>query len=313
MGGSCIMAVSAGRVLILPKGNYDATTTYEFLDAVYYSGSTYICKQQTTGHAPTDTTYWQLMAQGTQSAQIAGNYYGTCDTASATANKVVTVPASENFVLQIGDIVGVRFTNTNTANNPTLNVNNSGAKPIYYNDDAVHTNYLWAGGEADRDTVFMYDGTNWVWIAHDVDLNTDALADLTDTAISSPTNGQALVYDSQTGKWKNATPANSLSDLSDTTISSVANGQTLKYNGASSKWENAEQSIWTTPVSCAVGDTTCTIQNVNILTTSIIDYYTENASNTHIDAKQVITAGQDVLTFDALEEATNIRLHIINL
>lgn len=233
MGGSCIMAVSAGRVLMLPKGNYDATTTYEFLDAVYYSGSTYICKQQTTGHAPTDTTYWQLMAQGTQSAQIAGNYYGTCDTASATANKVVTVPASENFVLQIGDIVGVRFTNTNTANNPTLNVNNSGAKPIYYNDDAVHTNYLWAGGEADRDTVFMYDGTNWVWIAHDVDLNTDALADLTDTAISSPADGDGIVYDDQTGKWKNSnniatkTSVNEIHTAHDTVLSATLTaGQT---------------------------------------------------------------------------------------
>lgn len=311
MGGSNLMSAIAGRVLMLPKGNYDATTTYEFLDAVYYSGSTYICKQQTTGHAPTDTTYWQLMAQGTQSAQIAGNYYGTCTTASATANKVVTVPASENFVLQIGDIVGVRFTNTNTANNPTLNVNNSGAKPIYYNDDAVHTNYLWASGEADRDTLFMYDGTNWVWIAHDVDLDTDALADLTDTAISSPTNGQVLKYDSASSKWVNAD--NPLSNLSDANISSATNGQTLKYNGTSGKWENAEQSIWTAPVSCAVGDTTCTIQNANILTTSIVDYYTENASNKHINAEQVITAGQDVLTFDALEEATNIRLHIINL
>ncbi len=227
------MAVSAGRVLILPKGNYDATTTYEFLDAVYYSGSTYICKQQTTGHAPTDTTYWQLMAQGTQSAQIAGNYYGTCTTASATANKAVTVPASENFVLQIGDIVGVRFTNTNTANNPTLNVNNSGAKPIYYNDDAVHTTNLWAGGEAGRDTVFMYDGTNWVWIAHDVDLNTDALADLTDTAISNPADGDGIVYDDQTGKWKNSnniatkTAVNAIHTAHDTVLSAtLTTGQT---------------------------------------------------------------------------------------
>ena len=197
------MSASAGRVMIIPKGTYDASVTYKLLDAVYYSGSTYICKAQTTGNAPTNTTYWQLMAQGTQSAQIAGNYYGTCDTAGATASKVVTVPASENFVLQVGDIVGVRFTNTNTANNPTINVNNSGAKPIYYNKSAVSTGTLWAGGEADRDTLFMYDGTNWVWIAHDVDLNTDNLVDLTDTNISSPSNGQALVYNGTTQKWEN--------------------------------------------------------------------------------------------------------------
>ena len=74
MGGSSTMSVSAGRVLPMPKGTYDASVTYNMLDMVYYSGSTYVCKAQTTGHAPTDTDYWQIMAQGTQSAQIAGNY-----------------------------------------------------------------------------------------------------------------------------------------------------------------------------------------------------------------------------------------------
>lgn len=309
MGGSCIMAVSAGRVLMLPKGNYDATTTYEFLDAVYYSGSTYICKQQTTGHAPTDTTYWQLMAQGTQSAQIAGNYYGTCDTASATANKVVTVPASENFVLQIGDIVGVRFTNTNTANNPTLNVNNSGAKPIYYNDDAVHTNYLWAGGEADRDTVFMYDGTNWVWIAHDVDLNTDALADLTDTAISSPTNGQALVYNSQTGKWENATPANSLSDLSDTTISSVANKDILQYNSQSAKWENKALYKKLTATLTA-GQTTLTFTDSSIVATSLVKLF----SAEELDYESATSSvGSVTFTFEEQASDVTFTLLVMNL
>lgn len=303
------MAVSAGRVLILPKGNYDAIKTYQFLDAVYYSGSTYICKQQTTGHAPTDTTYWQLMAQGTQSAQIAGNYYGTCDTASATANKVVTVPASENFVLQIGDIVGVRFTNTNTANNPTLNVNNSGAKPIYYNDDAVHTSNLWAGGEAGRDTVFMYDGTNWVWIAHDVDLNTDALADLTDTAISNPTNGQALVYNSQTGKWKNATPANSLSDLSDTTISSVANNNILQYNSTSSKWENKALYKKLTATLTA-GSTTLTFTDSSIVATSLVKLF----SAEELDYESATSAvGSVTFTFEAQTSDVTFTLLVMNL
>jgi len=303
------MAVSAGRVLILPKGNYSAATTYEFLDAVYYSGSTYICKQQTTGHAPTDTTYWQLMAQGTQSAQIAGNYYGTCDTASATANKVVTVPASENFVLQIGDIVGVRFTNTNTANNPTLNVNNSGAKPIYYNDDAVHTNYLWAGGEADRDTVFMYDGTNWVWIAHDVDLNTDALADLTDTAISSPTNGQALVYNSTTQKWENTTPVNSLSGLSDANISSASDKNILQFNSTSNKWENKALYKKLTATLTA-GSTTLTFTDSSIVATSLVKLF----SAEELDYESATSSvGSVTFTFEAQASDVSFTLLVMNL
>ena len=303
------MSVSAGRVLPMPKGTYDASVTYNMLDMVYYSGSTYVCKAQTTGHAPTDTDYWQIMAQGTQSAQIAGNYYGTCDTASATANKVVTVPASENFVLQLGDIVGVRFTNTNTANNPTLNVNNSGAKPIYYNDDAVHTTYLWAGGEADRDTLFMYDGTNWVWIAHDVDLNTDAFADLTDTNISNPSNGQVPVYNSTSGKWENGTPANNLSDLSDTAITNPANKQLLQYNGTSSKWENKALYKKLTATLMA-GQTTLTFSDASIVSTSLVKLF----SAEELDYESATsTTGSVTFTFEAQSSDVSFTLLVMNL
>ena len=55
---------SAGRVLFIPKGDYNSITQYNPLDYVNYKGSTYVCKQQCTNIAPTNTTYWQLMAAG---------------------------------------------------------------------------------------------------------------------------------------------------------------------------------------------------------------------------------------------------------
>lgn len=60
------MSTSAGRVLMIPKGDYDAEETYTMLDVVSYQGKSYVAKQTTTGNAPTNTTYWQLMidAQG---------------------------------------------------------------------------------------------------------------------------------------------------------------------------------------------------------------------------------------------------------
>ena len=301
------MSVSAGRVLPLPKGIYDESVTYNLLDMVYYSGSTYVCKAQTTGHAPTDTTYWQIMAQGTQSAQIAGNYYGTCDTASATANKVVTVPASENFVLQVGDIVGVRFTYDNTANNPTINVNNSGAKPIYYNKSAVSTGTLWAGGEADRDTLFMYDGTNWVWIAHDVDLNTDALADLTDTNISSPSDGQILKYDSANSKWING--SDKLTNQGDVTITTPADKQLLQYNGTSSKWENKSLYKKLTATLTA-GQTTLTFTDASIVSTSLVKLF----SAEELDYESATsTTGSVTFTFEAQSSDVSFTLLVMNL
>lgn len=72
-----------------------------------------------------------------------------------------------------------------------------------------------------------------------------SLADLVDTAISNPSNGQVLKYDSTSGKWINGsiTPGSTtLTGLTDTNISSPTNGQVLKYNSTSGKWENANES-----------------------------------------------------------------------
>lgn len=70
MGGSNLMSAIAGRVLLVPKGNYDSTATYTMLDMVVYNGSSYICKQECTGVVPTNTTYWMLNASGSAVAYI---------------------------------------------------------------------------------------------------------------------------------------------------------------------------------------------------------------------------------------------------
>lgn len=49
---------------ITPKGAYDNGTTYATGDSVSYGISSYVAIQATTGNLPTDTTYWQLLAQG---------------------------------------------------------------------------------------------------------------------------------------------------------------------------------------------------------------------------------------------------------
>jgi hypothetical protein len=94
-------------------------------------------------------------------------YYGTCSTAAATAVKVVWTTNSESFVLQAGVEVTVNFTVTNTAASPTLNVNGTGAKPIYYRNAAITAGTL----AANRVYMFVYDGTQWELVG-DIDTNT---------------------------------------------------------------------------------------------------------------------------------------------
>lgn len=67
--------ISAGRVLPMPKGDYNALTTYEYLDIVSDNGNSYILKVDTsTGNPPTDTTKWQLLAYGGSAANVAANF-----------------------------------------------------------------------------------------------------------------------------------------------------------------------------------------------------------------------------------------------
>ena len=86
--------------------------------------------------------------------------YGECSTAADTAAKTVSV---DNFSLEAGATVIVKFTNSNSASTPTLNVNSTGAKPIYrYGTTAASTSQSSSGWRAGAVQMFTYDGTGWV-------------------------------------------------------------------------------------------------------------------------------------------------------
>ena len=86
--------------------------------------------------------------------------YGVCSTAADTAAKTVTV---DNFSLETGAAIIVKFTNANNIASPTLNVNNTGAKPIMrYGTTAASTGTTTSGWIAGAVQLFVYDGTNWI-------------------------------------------------------------------------------------------------------------------------------------------------------
>lgn len=91
-------------------------------------------------------------------------HYATCSTAAATAAKVVSLAG---FTLVTGAKVTVRFAVTNTAANPTLNVNKTGAKAIQYRNAAITAGAL----AANRTYEFVYDGSSWELVG-DLDSNT---------------------------------------------------------------------------------------------------------------------------------------------
>lgn len=85
------------------------------------------------------------------------HHFATCNTAVGTAAKTVTLDgAANNFVLDVGARIVVKFANGNTAGSPTLNVNGTGAKAIYYHGSALAIS-IPAGGTY----TFVYNGTQW--------------------------------------------------------------------------------------------------------------------------------------------------------
>ncbi len=93
--------------------------------------------------------------------------YGTCSTPASTAEKVVVVE-DENWKLEVGSIVVIKHSATNSASNVTINVNNTGAYPIWANSSeytSTSSNYT---GAANRIITYIFDGTHWVWLSQGV-------------------------------------------------------------------------------------------------------------------------------------------------
>ena len=124
------------RNAAISKGYLAANRTYQFI----YNGTQY----ELIGDLDTNSTY---------SNASLGQGYGTCTTAADTAAKVVTL---SNYVLTVGGVVAVKFTNAVPAN-ATMNINSKGAKAIYYRGSAIVANIIKAGDTA----TFIYDGTQY--------------------------------------------------------------------------------------------------------------------------------------------------------
>ena len=91
--------------------------------------------------------------------KLGASMYGTCSTAAATAAKVVV--CADFAKLEAGVTIHVVFTATNSVANPTLNVNSTGAKPIYLYGTTrpVAADTPWGAGDI---VAFTYNGTGWV-------------------------------------------------------------------------------------------------------------------------------------------------------
>lgn len=147
----------AFRRIFSNQGNYSATKQYYKGDLVSLGTKSFLCLQDCLGISTSNTDYWRLMSfsptvtsqksgktttltitdvNGTKTTKIEdgkdlNSFYGTCDTAETVPDKIVSCAG---FTLSANVEICIKFTKKNVANNFTLNINNSGVKPVYYKD-----------------------------------------------------------------------------------------------------------------------------------------------------------------------------------
>lgn len=106
--------INLGKLRFNWKGTYDNATAYTKDDVVEYNGSSYVNIQNSTGNLPTDTAYWEVMAQQGNNASITEEVF-TATAGQTTFNATYTVGKILVF------LNGVKLKNTTdfTATNGT--------------------------------------------------------------------------------------------------------------------------------------------------------------------------------------------------
>ncbi len=143
--------------------------------------------------------------------------FGTCSTAAATAAKTVSI-TSGTFNLETGARVTVKFSNANTADTPTLNVNSKGAKNIFHKGSKITTgaNKALLAGTCD----FVYDGTQWQLIGNYIS------GEGTTYTFENGTNGFTVTPSGGSAQTVTVTPS-----ISNNVTGSGASGYIAKFNG----------------------------------------------------------------------------------
>lgn len=192
------MSASAGRVLLIPRGVYNASETYTPMDMVKYGVSTYVCKAETTGNVPTNTAYWQLFAEGVENVSPEAIGIGVAISSDTGSSRTAVLT---DYNLTPNGIVAVTFASDVPAN-ATLNINSQGAKAIYYRGSALVANVIRGG-----DTVtFGYDGTRYNVLCIDGgaghEIENSAGTKLTQRDVMQVLDGLEAVDDSTNQKTK---------------------------------------------------------------------------------------------------------------
>lgn len=193
--------VSAGRILILPQGDWNNSTMYNMLDLVSYNGITWLCKRQCVGITPSveQAEYWQQFGSAAPiaSTSVAGLVMpdGTTITIDSTTGAIAVPIARTNGVgLVKPDGTSITIDANGVISSAGGNLSNLG-------DVAITS--------LQNGQTIIWNAANQKWQNGDV---AGTLAALSDVTITSAADGQILAYSASQSKWINVTAESTLSN-----------------------------------------------------------------------------------------------------
>ena len=174
------MAVTdIGKVAYLNKGAYSSETNYEINDVVTYEGSSYVSKgNNNQGNLPTNTTYWDLVAQKGANGEpgqdghtpVKGvDYFTQQDIESLNIpRKTSDLTNDSNFITKNVDDLTYYYTKTEVDSKVASVYKYKGSVATYqdlpstgltigdvYNVESDGSNYAWTGTEWDALSGFV--------------------------------------------------------------------------------------------------------------------------------------------------------------
>ena len=130
---------SAGRILIMPKGNYNSETEYEMLDLVFYDGASWVAKKSVVGITPSESSsdYWMKMCEAdlTSCLKLSGGTLSgnlrvekelpRLQLKNTLTSRTLTIEAGDTGVASFGN-----YSNTNDQTNLQLRKSSEGLSEL---------------------------------------------------------------------------------------------------------------------------------------------------------------------------------------
>lgn len=200
----------AGRVAIVPKGEYSNAVTYDKLDLVMFNNDAYVAKKASTGIEPTNDEYWMLILNNVVAEDLEKIINGT--TTVGNANKLGDKDASEYALAEqiknnsiwtqltigfdLNNALGKYRTHsgaitTTLLNLPPTSLQMSGCEILLYWLPANDTNVYGI-----QIVILSFNGKKEIWVRHKAGANSfgewEELATTADLANYLPLSGGRL-------------------------------------------------------------------------------------------------------------------------